>query len=413
MKKLIATFSVLLLVPVLATASANMVSVSELRQQAENMGRWTQTYEAHGRTIEVDVPIIVPEVEKLPILEIEAVKSSDEGIFSDENNRDIYVLSKDDTSTEYADNSLMEFVNPQIEAETPSTFFLINGNVMLQAGHDWVYVRRGGKLKYGYQSYYGFEPNIDRIFAENNPNCLLDAKNTLQKVLDYFYPKEENQFDLDYIEVRERARKVKDLSESGGYVDEYPMGTYYFALRQMLHGIPIYTGVGERIDSFSSDRKFENDEVEKCLKIEGVSINYFEYMAADSFNILVCWVRERSVIENDIPIASLQQILHMVEQEIQRGHIRNVYALRLGYAYYLNSASSETYTLFPVWVCDCDYTENPKEETMSNIVDSNFRRGYNFSQILLNAQNGKMESRWLKKTEMLYCPKIITWEDTQ
>ena len=70
MKKLIVTFFVLLLVPVLATASTNMVSITELRQQAENMGRWTQTYEAHGRTIEVDIPIIVPEVEKLPIITV-------------------------------------------------------------------------------------------------------------------------------------------------------------------------------------------------------------------------------------------------------------------------------------------------------------------------------------------------------
>lgn len=64
--------------------------------------------------------------------------------------------------------------------------------------------------------------------------------------MDYFYPREENRFDLDYVEIRERARKVKDLSESGGYVDEYPMGTYYLDLRQVMHGLPIYTGVGER-----------------------------------------------------------------------------------------------------------------------------------------------------------------------
>ena len=39
MKKWIAIFFVLLLVPVLAAASADMVSITELRQQAENMGR--------------------------------------------------------------------------------------------------------------------------------------------------------------------------------------------------------------------------------------------------------------------------------------------------------------------------------------------------------------------------------------
>ena len=68
MKKMMVLFWTLLLFPTLALANNDMVSVSELRQQVEAMERWTQTYEAYGRTIEVDVPIIVPEVEKVPIL---------------------------------------------------------------------------------------------------------------------------------------------------------------------------------------------------------------------------------------------------------------------------------------------------------------------------------------------------------
>ena len=51
MKKFLTVLCVLLLVPTLATANSNMVSISELRQQVETMERWTQTYEAHGRTI--------------------------------------------------------------------------------------------------------------------------------------------------------------------------------------------------------------------------------------------------------------------------------------------------------------------------------------------------------------------------
>ena len=68
MKRFATMMGALLLMPTLALASSDMVSISELRQQVEAMGRWTKTYEAHGRTIEVDVPIIVPEVEKVPIL---------------------------------------------------------------------------------------------------------------------------------------------------------------------------------------------------------------------------------------------------------------------------------------------------------------------------------------------------------
>ena len=67
MRKITFLFCVLMIVPTLTLANSDMVSVSELRQQAEAMGRWTKTYEAYGRTIEVDVPIIVPEVEEFPV----------------------------------------------------------------------------------------------------------------------------------------------------------------------------------------------------------------------------------------------------------------------------------------------------------------------------------------------------------
>ena len=53
-------------------ARAECVSVTELREQAEALGRWSQTYEAHGRTIAVDVPVIIPEVERVPIVQVSA-----------------------------------------------------------------------------------------------------------------------------------------------------------------------------------------------------------------------------------------------------------------------------------------------------------------------------------------------------
>ena len=71
MKKMWFVLCALLLVPTLALANTDMVSISELRQQVEAMGRWTKTYEAYGRTIEVDVPIIVPEVNEFPVFSVE------------------------------------------------------------------------------------------------------------------------------------------------------------------------------------------------------------------------------------------------------------------------------------------------------------------------------------------------------
>ena len=72
MKKMMVLFWTLLLFPTLALASGDMVSISELRQQAEAMGRWTKTYEAYGRTIEVDIPIYIPNEKELAVYDCSA-----------------------------------------------------------------------------------------------------------------------------------------------------------------------------------------------------------------------------------------------------------------------------------------------------------------------------------------------------
>ena len=72
MKRFAVMMGALLLVPTLALASGDMVSISELRQQVEAMGRWTQTYEAHGRTIEVDIPIYIPNEKELAVYDCSA-----------------------------------------------------------------------------------------------------------------------------------------------------------------------------------------------------------------------------------------------------------------------------------------------------------------------------------------------------
>ena len=70
MKKILFALCVLMIVPTLVLASNGMVSVSELRQQVERIGRWTASYEAYKREIEVDIPIDIPEVNAVPIVQV-------------------------------------------------------------------------------------------------------------------------------------------------------------------------------------------------------------------------------------------------------------------------------------------------------------------------------------------------------
>ena len=70
-KKLLASFCALLLVPTMAVASTNMVSISELYKKAAEMGRWRRTYETPTGTLEVDIPILMPDVEECPVITVE------------------------------------------------------------------------------------------------------------------------------------------------------------------------------------------------------------------------------------------------------------------------------------------------------------------------------------------------------
>ena len=75
MKKMMLWLCLMMIVPTLA--SADMVSISELRQQGEAMDRWTQTYDTPNGKVSVDIPIIVPEVENVPILQVSEVMGKD------------------------------------------------------------------------------------------------------------------------------------------------------------------------------------------------------------------------------------------------------------------------------------------------------------------------------------------------
>ena len=68
----------MLLMPTLAMAQGEMVSISELRGQVEQMGRWKEKYDTPNGEVSVDVPIIVPDVERCPVVTVENRKPWDE-----------------------------------------------------------------------------------------------------------------------------------------------------------------------------------------------------------------------------------------------------------------------------------------------------------------------------------------------
>lgn len=414
MKRFAGMMGALLLMPTLALASGDMVSISELRQQVEAMGRWTQTYDTPNGKVSVDIPIIVPEVENMPILQVSAVmgkdvaeekglhKSVDQenagaGIFYD----DFDILSKLNADV---DDAAMIF------CENPKEIDL----AFLQVSHNDPNSMRGGNWDYSSDYYYPNEMNPETLFAEENDQPLSAADDVLAALLQNYYGRENADYGVDYVEVRGKARKRagRTKNDLGAYKKDYPKGTYYISFRQKLEGIPIYAEIGHKM--LTTNQTHITQEVAlKCQRIRGIETNTLEYMDETSFILDTTWMREEKQIWEDVPLVTLDEVMRALEKKIEEGYIRDIYVLRLGYVCYLDDTSPDIYALYPAWICDCIYANSPREQIMENIVTDAFRENFRYEQILVDAQTCDIQSGWIERDEGLYHAKPMTWGKIQ
>ena len=412
MKKIFAALCVLMIVPTLALASDDMVSVSELRQQVEAMERWTQTYEAHGRTIEVDVPIIVPEVDEFPVFSVEPYYA----VYEQRLTRDGTMLEKigeDGWWSVYAESYLFseEGITGEAKALDLDDFEQVNFNANYSSPRD----EHNLNTKYTSDFFYPYGIEQADTYAEDNTASLEDAVANLEKIIGYFYPGEPDVM-VDRVELRSRLHKVKGIDDYdlGDYVEDYPSGTYNLSIREKMGGIPIYVDVGDRLSlDLASDKgkKGVNDFWRKNVKLWRVSNNYFEFMNKSRFELNTVWLKRVNKIEEDVPLQNVDIIINNLEKEIEKGKIRKIHALKLGYCVYFSDEGKNIYTIYPVWMCECDYTESAKEELKKSEQIPDERKQYYYKQLVMNAQTGQIEPNLIEKQESAYCPRVITWEE--
>ena len=414
MKRFATMMGALLLMPTLTLANSDMVSVSELRQQVERMGRWTQTYDTPNGEVSVDIPIIVPEVENMPILQVSAImgkdvaeekglhKSVDQenagaGIFYD----DFDILSKLNVDVDGA--AMIFCANPK---EIDLAFFQVNLDEPL--------AKRLGNWDYSSDYYYPNEMNPETLFAEENDQPLSAADDVLAALLQNYYGRENADYGVDYVEVRGKARKRagRTKNDLGAYKKDYPKGTYYISFRQKLEGIPIYAEIGHKM--LTTNQTHITQEVAlKCQRIRGIETNTLEYMDETSFILDTTWMREEKQIWEDVPLVTLDEVMQALEKKIEEGYIRDIYVLRLGYVCYLDDTSPDIYALYPAWVCDCIYANSPREQIMENIVTDAFRENFRYEQILVDAQTCDIQAGWIDRDEGLYHAEPMTWGKIQ
>lgn len=414
MKRFAGMMGVLLLMPMLATANSDMVSISELRQQVEVMGRWTQTYDTPNGEVSVDIPIIAPEVENMPILQVSAVMGKDvaeeKGLHKsvDQENAGAGIF--------YDDFDILSKLN--VDVDGAAMIFCANPKeidlAFLQVSHNGPKSMRRGSWDYSSDYYYPNEMNPETLFAEENEQPMSTANDALAVLLQNYYGKENADYDVDYVEVRGKARKRvgRTKNDLGAYKKDYPNGTYYISFRQKLEGIPIYLEIGHKM--LTTNQTYVTQETAlKCSRISWININGLEYMDEGSFMLNATWMREEKQIWEDVPLATLDEVMWALEKRIEEGYIRDIDALRLGYVCYLDDTSPDTYTLYPAWVCDCIYANSPREQIEENDVTDAFRENYRYEQILVDAQTCDIQAGWIDRDEGLYHAEPMTWGKIQ
>ena len=150
-----------------------------------------------------------------------------------------------------------------------------------------------------------------------------------------------------------------------------------------------------------------------CSRVSWININGLEYMDGASFMLNATWMMEEKKIQEDVPLATLDEVIQVLEKKIEEGYIRDIYALRLGYVCYLDDTSPDTYTLYPTWVCDCIYANSPREQIMKNIVTDAFRENFRYEQIAVDAQTCDIQAGWIDRDEGLYHAEPMTWGKMQ
>ena len=389
----------------------NMYGIKELQNQRRS---WNESYEAKGRTVQVDIPIIVPEVEEFPVFSVEPYYA----VYERRLTRDGTMLEKigeDGCCSVYAESNLLleEGITGEAKASDLDDFEEVNFNANYSSPRD----EHNLNTKYTSDFFYPYEIEQVYTYAEDNPASLEDAVTNLEKIIGYFYP-EEPAVTVERVELRSRLHKVKGIDDYnlGDYVEDYPSGTYNLSIREMMDGIPIYVDVGDRLSlDLASDKgkKGVNDFWRKNVKLWRVSNNYFEFMNKSRFELNTVWLKRVNKIEEDVPLKNVDVIINNLEKEIEKGKIRKIYALKLGYCVYFSDEGKNIYTIYPAWICECDYTESAKEELKKFEQVQDDRKQYYYKQLVINAQTGQIEPYLIKKQEPAYCPRIITWENTQ
>jgi len=327
-----------------ASARAELVSIVELHEQVRAMGRWTQTYQAHGRTIDIDIPIIVPDVERFPVLKAEHMPFNEEVLSR--------IAERMDYDGQYYTGTL---AGDEFDGVRPGDTLKLgvspyDGGVWIEYNRERMQDNMVSGSDTKQRQYLPWDIDAGTAYGEGNPLTYGEAVDIARRFVSGVYP--EGEATVRMIYATDMRRKIG----TGAIVKDCLPGAYELWLSQVFRGIPVLAKVSTgryRGDTVYLDGRTHPAMGELHMFIHSESAAQF---TADGM------LRERACAVEDVPLAPLADVIAAIEPEIEAGHIRRVYSLELGYTAYRDDADDSFAWLYPTWLLRCEFLDDPDEE---------------------------------------------------
>jgi hypothetical protein len=357
----------------LAEPATGRYSIKQVLQESKN--GWHETYEAHGRTIMIDIQIHVPEAEHfpaivaqtMPLLENVTTKGEKSSIL---NNSEVW----NSPGALRVDTPVSEVMNAarrtQKQAERPRGY------------NDYAVIHHFDTLE------------TDLTYSFNNADTVADVQALLEKTWEGHYPAEPLSLVPHWLRAYQGSylyNQATDTYSGEPWPDfQAPLMVYF---NQVLNDIPLITTVADTYTHYAGTEKKEANHrlylgaigIAMGLKDVGIDTPY------RSLQYLV--LRETKTIANDVMLCSFEKVKETYEGLIMQGLLRNISSLRLGYVAWFNDDKAHSYTLMPTWVAEGElYADANAENTMPEKQYDTSPSAYGC--VLVNAQTGEWINPW-------------------
>lgn len=368
MKNFIAFFIAIImcLSPMLdALASKTFSSIATISSTTPE--RWTATYDTKWRTVSVDVPISVPQVDSFPIL---CVKISDP-------------ISKD---------FLSSYQN--VKRNSPGYFEASTSKSEETIQSSWRYKSM--------ETFPGTAKDIP--LPENVTIPFSDVYSLATREIDRLFDSNTIEYYLDDIVVMScHYRFSKKGSQITWHEQKTNTGKYILHFRPLFHGIG-YQAAEECYDKLRLTQ-------EKAISDSRITFTFYNN---DNFKILALLYNEIKIKYEDVPLLSFDDAKASFEELITAGILRSVDTVELCYIPYLDPQDKDMLWLLPAWYLRGGYSRDPEREFVpytDKLTGEVLGDGVDRVEIIYQAQLGTLLDYYDSRKTRRNVPKILTWDN--